>query len=375
MSKESPTLADALIREWLKPTYRRLEREPGWLARTIASARKFVLDEKMSAFLGDLAYASLTTCDNPERATLLTDAMRQAARLPHPITFIEYDMEAKKRRVRSEYGSDPRFKMWDPHAVGPKRCGWLLMQHPQLSTAFMAIECASESYGNNDTELLPIAQPCAVAYAWRVDDGPPPWPEMSWKWGIPAQTVDGHPMSLAGWLTGIPIYRSESVRLVYPPTIKSSFVDFYHDKSQFNTLNELASDARYLWALLATINDLPTRVTEVRPDRGYVARGSYRRFSEHKIITLTVPTRSYKRLAMRAIAVARRRRHAVRGHWRLDFRHRLSPLCEHEFSTDDNVMACARCGGQRLWIEEHERGDATLGFVLHDYKVERGDAA
>lgn len=378
MSKESPTLADALIRQWLRPQYRQVERESGWLARTIAQSRKFVLDEKMSEFLGDLAYASLMTCNDQRKACLLTDAMRQAARLPHPLTFIEYDMEAKKRRVRSEFRSDPRFQLWADHVLGPKRCGWLLMQHPKLDTAFMALECASHSYGSNDTELLDIAQPSSIAYAWRVDEGPVPWPKMSIpdNWLPLLETVGGPPRRAtpAGMLTGIPAYQSESLVLIEPPHITQKFVDLYFKASSFNVMSELASDARYLWAFLATINDLPTRVTEVKADRGYVARGRYRKFSDHKVITLTVPTTAYKRIAMRAIAVARRRRHPVRGHWRKDWRLPLSPLCEHVFLSDETSMQCKHCHGRRLWITAHERGDASLSYVLHDYNVKRGEA-
>src|SRR5690242_7553179 len=29
------------------------------------------------------------------------------------------------------------------------------------------------------------------------------------------------------------------------------------------------------------------------------------------------------------------------------------------------------CKGRKTWIKEHQRGDASLGFVLHDYSVER----
>ena len=31
--------------------------------------------------------------------------------------------------------------------------------------------------------------------------------------------------------------------------------------------------------------------------------------------------------------------------------------------------ACKRCGTYRTWIKEHQRGDATLGYVKKTYKV------
>jgi hypothetical protein len=53
------------------------------------------------------------------------------------------------------------------------------------------------------------------------------------------------------------------------------------------------------------------------------------------------------KVARSIIARARRRAHQVRGHWRRDWRHE----------------------GNRIWIKEHQRGDASLGFVTHDYTV------
>jgi hypothetical protein len=32
-------------------------------------------------------------------------------------------------------------------------------------------------------------------------------------------------------------------------------------------------------------------------------------------------------------------------------------------------MICRKCGGHKLWISEHQRGDASLGFVTHDYDI------
>ena len=58
----------------------------------------------------------------------------------------------------------------------------------------------------------------------------------------------------------------------------------------------------------------------------------------------------YKALARKAVTMMRRRAHQVRGHWRDDWRH----------------------PGQKIWVKEHQRGDASLGFVLHDYTVEKG---
>ena len=113
-------------------------------------------------------------------------------------------------------------------------------------------------------------------------------------------------------------------------------------------LGPLTGLMRRVWILLSTINDLP--VTFAQPTRlthGFKARAQYRRFLDHKVITLTVPTADYRKVARAVVAAAKRRAHLVRGHWRKDWRH----------------------PDLRIWIKEHMRGDMKLGLVTHDYKV------
>ena len=117
---------------------------------------------------------------------------------------------------------------------------------------------------------------------------------------------------------------------------------------------------RTLWGLLATLNDLPVVIETVVPSRGYVARGTYKKFLEHSTVTLKVPETKWRALAARTAALIRRRAHQVRGFWRRDWRHPLAPLCAHEF---DDAMTCTRCRGRKIWIAEHQRGDTSLGFV------------
>jgi hypothetical protein len=125
--------------------------------------------------------------------------------------------------------------------------------------------------------------------------------------------------------------------------------------------------ARVLWALLATINDLPVTIEHVEPSRGYIMRGSYRKFVTHSIVHLTVPETRWRKLLTTTASLLRRRAHQVRGHWRNDWRKPLSKACDHEFNAD---LICRRCGGHKIWIAEHQRGDASIGFVTHDYSVE-----
>ena len=74
---------------------------------------------------------------------------------------------------------------------------------------------------------------------------------------------------------------------------------------------------RDLWALLATINDLPVTFERVEPSKGYMAGGGgYKKFLQHTVLHLTVPETRWRKLVGKTAAILRRRAHQVRGHWR-----------------------------------------------------------
>jgi hypothetical protein len=100
-----------------------------------------------------------------------------------------------------------------------------------------------------------------------------------------------------------------------------------------------------------------------------VARGAYRRFLDHRTITLTVPVIKYTKVIRSALALAHRRGGPVREHWRRDWRRPLSALCDHEWGADEGHIFCNLCRGRKIWVHEHTRGDTTRGFVSHDFKV------
>ena len=70
---------------------------------------------------------------------------------------------------------------------------------------------------------------------------------------------------------------------------------------------------------------------------------------------------------------AKKRAHMVRGFWRYYHKyHEVKPGCAHLWkprATDDNKQECSHCKGWRTWLEESQRGDASIGFVTHN-KVE-----
>jgi hypothetical protein len=63
------------------------------------------------------------------------------------------------------------------------------------------------------------------------------------------------------------------------------------------------------------------------------------------------------------------RRHHVRG----AFHHSGGTQdCSHEWPMTpdvDNIFSCRLCGKKRWWVKDHVRGDATRGWVSHEYAV------
>jgi len=206
---------------------------------------------------------------------------------------------------------------------------------------------------------------CMMPFAmnWVTDDDSVlPWRDM------PMDRNSNIPSEIC---TGVMTYHSDKVGLAFAPGYDSRF----SAEGMTEMIRESVGELRLTWMLLSTLNDLPTTFDHVRPTKGYVAKGRYRRFSEHTVITLNVPShRSLKTLAARVLTNLRKRAHHVRGFWRNDWRHMPATQCEHVWQGDEQHIRCEHCGGRKSWITEHVRGDASRGFVLHDYNIEKGNA-
>jgi hypothetical protein len=124
--------------------------------------------------------------------------------------------------------------------------------------------------------------------------------------------------------------------------------------------------------LCSALDDIPMLRTEVKQARGFVARGRYRKFMDYSVLKLNIPGHvNVKRLARRIIAYARRRAHMVSGHWRMFPTPQPCMHSLHQWSATDpeGHAACSVCHSKRTWIHPHQRGDAALGWVTHDYSV------
>lgn len=334
--KENPTLADAVIRESLRPHNKLI---PKRLGKLVAQARKFVLDTEASRFLSDLAHASYI--GKRDGSKDIIEQVRQLARIPHSITWIEYDHRAFRYRTEEAYPSVQHYetertekglvaKPSDSKAVPDdisKQIGWLLEEFGE--TLFVVTFFAEGSDGSV------VTMPHSIA--WTTDSSVPPIQHSTITAGASdsylATGIHGYdiPNVVIGTVPEINLGRDITTRMVV----------------------EMLGELRFVWALLAAINDIPIGLKHVSPTKGFVARGRYRKFVEHSVISILIPKgRDPQKIARKVVELSRRRAHMVRGHWRRDYRHE----------------------GNRIWVKEHQRGDASLGFVTHDYQIKHEEA-
>jgi len=138
-------LADKVCR-WLSHQ----RRIPGNALRdSILSAKRFVLDDAMSAYTADLGLAPLCS-RNPQRRCEILDEMRKLAQLPFKTTWIEMNFHSYMRRSTEEYGKYgvhagvlADMVAYQPETREPNYLGWLIQRHPQIETSFRAFWFAS----------------------------------------------------------------------------------------------------------------------------------------------------------------------------------------------------------------------------------------
>jgi len=117
------------------------------------------------------------------------------------------------------------------------------------------------------------------------------------------------------------------------------------------------------------------QITE-KPAHRKLVRGKQKAYAAHSVITIDLSVKE----ARRVVADGSRgpvRAHEVRGHWMHLNRVRG---CSHDWRAvpvepDRPERYVCDCGTVRVWRKAHQKGDATLGYVTHEYRVTHGDHA
>lgn len=360
--KHGPTLIDTLYRASFQNKKVMNWKNNAVMRERLVNARRFILDDAMSSFLGDLATTTFTQkVAVPSRDWALAwkarmvENVRVSARAPHAITWVEFNLRKMLGRSAELMG-----KPFKPEQH-PLTEGWLIEQHPKLDDAFTLHIFSREpevlDESGSDTWTFP------VCYGWRTGNDPFPW-HTTHTYERPDGRGRG-PVSEI--ICGLVNYDSKQLGVIESPLIDTPFGK---EKWVRDLVMEWMGCMRRVWTLLATVDDIPVLRRDVVQAKGFVAKGRYRKFLAHTTLTLHVPQKvDLHKLARKVVAIARRRAHQVRGHHRLDWRNPPAPHCEHEWKPSGKHLICQRCQGHKIFISEHQRGDASLGFVTHDYKL------
>ena len=176
------------------------------------------------------------------------------------------------------------------------------------------------------------------------------------------------------------------------PTARWTTADSFMDLVKM-TIQGSIGELRNVVAIMLMLNRPSiTRYTNAPPGKGF-SKGKLLNYMAHTTVTIdldAVPT-------MRLLGTPEgegvpRRRHEVRGHYcqnreARDYLriagciHSWQP-CHTDWEPWPNPPVgtpgqpgmprnwqCDSCGGKRWWKNEHERGDASLGYTTHDYEV------
>jgi len=130
---------------------------------------------------------------------------------------------------------------------------------------------------------------------------------------------------------------------------------------------------RFVISLFALINarDYVESEQTYRAGKSRMVGGNIVPFLDHWLVSLKLPRKIVEARIIRQMTEAiPRRRHEVIGHWKHSRKHG-DPNCEHAYVSETPTRErCAICGAARWWVNEFERGDASIGYIIKDRLVE-----
>ena len=211
---------------------------------------------------------------------------------------------------------------------------------PVLRQAVMEMNEPNEKYPNGEDSGCSIVQ----AVAWGFGEVSPTGKRLI---GLPSHLIGANAVDLPPSYEMILERVSKGV-----PSVKRERLK----KHMLEGSVELQGDLRFLCAALATINEVPTVINEVRQPGNMRVGGAMKPFMINRVVSIGIPKtrgRVRKVMGMLRLAEKRMRAHEVGGHWKTVY------------------SGPGRTVAERRWINDYQRGDASLGFVRQEREVKQ----
>lgn len=310
-----------------------LESESLKFRMALRSARRFVIDD-------DFMNALVENSHVPQDKML---ARCDLANLPFEKVWIEFDNHA---RINAQHRIGTSAA---PLPGTPTKVGFLLQRYKADDPTEWFAQCFSTLPGENETD----SGITSVAYQFSSKIG-----------GFDDETFAALPW---GYISKTPHDLWKRGRAIIAPFWQPIMQHIRKD-AFVEELHEGRGDMRFLITLLAMINNVPTKYV-FRPSAGYyTSKAKRHQFLDSSTIYIQPGRVSTVNIAKKYLNNAiRMRRHEVRGYWR---HHYTNPRCSIENHVWEN-NTCTKCGTIRKWINEYARGDASIGYVMHNYVVKK----
>jgi hypothetical protein len=362
-------------------------------------AHRFVLDNDFVRYATEVSSTM-----RPEKLL----ARLQYATLPYDITWIEFDLKTKVEVMRALHNMDNSKFDWNDVA---DRLGLIIRR---LSDTEAVVELVCETHGNYGLIGTTVCYFFSVKeYAWSYKDGrgtgcapfmPPDetsalarYPGMTaaqaeqmrhigpaslWGYSAAGQSTVIERMAqmkqlrLPEFLTRHGVLGTGRMRGILETLLGSDRDEVVSDTIAHllvSETTEFTGMMRWIVTILACLNEVPVDSHHVQPE-GTIRTGltGRRPLMDYHRIVLRVPKEKPVQYIERQLrTAARRRAHFVRSHWRTYLHEQHCPRDEHQwtYDYDEGYRLCGICMAYGRLIHEHQRGDASLGWVRADYIV------
>jgi hypothetical protein len=326
----------------------------------LRQARPFNLDEDACRLVADMASGP-----NHERMVPL---YRGLAKLPFEHTWIEFPFPVVRRRqleIRN-INYDNILVPGDKEVL--QRLGFLLQEkHDLIYASLIGIDHDNRAY------LYPIVYLISTSEA-KIHDPrevyfkTPEYAKVLAKMFEENFVATAWSMRNYSELEGYAHVIPEATWAVKFLEQDSMNIDTLVEK--LNDINkEAAGTLRLLVSILAVINYVPIIREPYKAPGTMRIGGGVKNFMTNSIVRIQIPNRTRRlrdieRHIIKIDHVSKRRRHEVRGHWRVSNK---SHGDKWEMFIDPFTVKIK----WRRWINSHERGDASLGWVNQTYVVEK----